>query len=101
MTATAKVVPGLTRGALGRVFMVNPTMHGLNFIQDLALVLVVAGVVGWVCQRIGLSVVVGFLVAGVVLGPKSLPSSLIHDVDSIEALAQLGLVFLMFSIGLR
>ncbi|MEO7415406.1 MAG: cation:proton antiporter [Opitutaceae bacterium] len=76
-------------------------MHGLNFIQDLAVVLVVAGVVGWICQRIGLSVVVGFLAAGMVLGPKSSPFSLVHEVGSIEALAQLGLVFLMFSIGLK
>jgi CPA2 family monovalent cation:H+ antiporter-2 len=75
-------------------------MHGLHFIQDLAVVLVVAGVVGWLCQRIGLSVVVGFLVAGIVAGPKSLPFTLVREAASIETLAQVGLVFLMFSIGL-
>ena len=76
-------------------------MHGIHFIQDLAVVLVVAGVVGWVCQRIGLSIVVGFLAAGIVVGPKSPPFSLVRDAGSIEALAQVGLVFLMFGIGLR
>jgi CPA2 family monovalent cation:H+ antiporter-2 len=75
-------------------------MHGLNFIQDLAVVLMVAGVVGWICQRIGLSVVVGFLVAGIVAGPKSPPFALVKDAESIETLSQVGLVFLMFSIGL-
>jgi CPA2 family monovalent cation:H+ antiporter-2 len=75
-------------------------MHGLHFIQDLAVVLVVAGIVGWLCQRIGLSVVVGFLVAGIVAGPKSPPFALVQDAGSIETLAQVGLVFLMFSIGL-
>ncbi len=75
-------------------------MHGLHFIQDLAVVLFVAGMVGWICQRIGLSVVVGFLVAGIVAGPKSLPFSLVKETGSIETLAQIGLVFLMFSIGL-
>ncbi len=75
-------------------------MHGLHFIQDLAVVLVVAGVVGWICQRIGLSVVVGFLVAGIVAGPKSPPFTLVKDAGSIETLSQVGLVFLMFSIGL-
>ncbi len=75
-------------------------MHGLHFIQDLAVVLFVAGVVGWICQRIGLSVVVGFLVAGIVAGPKSPPFSLVKEAGSIETLAQIGLVFLMFSIGL-
>lgn len=76
-------------------------MHGLHFIQDLAVVLVVAGVVGWICQRIGLSVVVGFLVAGLVVGPNSPSFALVRDAGSIETLAQVGLVFLMFGIGLR
>lgn len=64
------------------------------------MVLVVAGVVGWLCQRIGLSVVVGFLVAGIVAGPKSPAFALVQDAASIETLAQVGLVFLMFAIGL-
>jgi CPA2 family monovalent cation:H+ antiporter-2 len=75
-------------------------MHGFNFIQDLAVILVVAVIVGWVCQRVGLSVVVGFLAAGMVVGPHT-PLALVPDVERIETLAQIGLVFLMFSIGLQ
>ncbi len=76
-------------------------MHGILFIQDLAVILVVAGAVGWLCQRIGLSVVVGFLAAGILVGPGMPYLALVSDVGRIEALAQVGLVFLMFSIGLR
>ena len=76
-------------------------MHGYDFIQDLAIILVVAGAVGWVCQRIGLSVVVGFLVAGMVVGPHTPTLTLVEDVERIDTLAQIGLVFLMFSIGLQ
>ncbi len=76
-------------------------MHGIHFIQDLAVILIVAGIVGWMCQRIGLSVIVGFLVAGMVVGPYTPPFSLVYDTNTIETLAQLGLVFLMFSIGMR
>lgn len=75
-------------------------MHGIDFIQDLAVVMLVAGLVGWVCHRIGLSVVVGFLVAGVIIGPHTPPFSLVTSRGSIETLAQVGLIFLMFSIGL-
>jgi CPA2 family monovalent cation:H+ antiporter-2 len=75
-------------------------MHGISFIQDLAVILVVAVVVGWLCQRIGLSVIVGFLVAGMVVGPFTPPFSLVTNVERIETLSQLGLVFLMFAIGL-
>ena len=76
-------------------------MHGILFIQDLAVILVVAGAVGWLCQRIGLSVVVGFLAAGILVGPGMPYLALVSDVGRIEVLAQVGLVFLMFSIGLR
>jgi CPA2 family monovalent cation:H+ antiporter-2 len=75
--------------------------HGINFIQDLAVVLLVAGAVGWLCQRMKLSVVVGYLVAGIVVGPFTPPFSLVKEAARIETLAQVGLVFLMFSIGLR
>jgi len=76
-------------------------MHGIEFIQDLAVILVVAGVVGWICQRLGLSVVVGFLVAGILIGPYTPPFALVSEPKRIETLAQVGLVFLMFGIGLR
>jgi len=76
-------------------------MHGILFIQDLAVILLVAGAVGWICQRIGLSIVVGFLAAGILVGPGMPYLALVSDVGRIETLAQVGLVFLMFSIGLR
>jgi CPA2 family monovalent cation:H+ antiporter-2 len=76
-------------------------MEAIGFIQDLAVMLVVAGLVGWVCQRFGLSSVVGYLVAGVVVGPYTPPFALVTDVPRVETLAQLGLVILMFSIGMR
>lgn len=76
-------------------------MQGLDFIQDLAVVMLVAGLVGWACHRIGLSSVVGYLVAGIVIGPFTPPFSLVTDTARIETLAQVGLVFLMFSIGMK
>lgn len=79
--------------------MQNP-MHGIDFIKDLAVVMLVAGLVGWGCHRAGLSVVVGYLLAGVVIGPHTPPFSLVTDIPRIETLASVGLVFLMFSIGM-
>lgn len=76
-------------------------MHGFEFIQDLAVVMLVAGFVGWLCHRVGLSVVVGYLAAGIVIGPYTPLISLVSNVVRIETLAQLGLVFLMFSIGMK
>ncbi len=76
-------------------------MAGILLIRDLAVVLVVAGLAAWVCQRLGLSAVVGYLVAGAVVGPFTPPFALVTDLDRIQTLAQIGLVFLIFGIGLN
>jgi CPA2 family monovalent cation:H+ antiporter-2 len=71
------------------------------FIRDLAVVLGTAGAVAWACHRLGLSVVVGYLVAGMMIGPFTPPFAFVSDLERVETLAQLGLVFLIFSIGLN
>ena len=76
-------------------------MEGTYFIRDLAVILMVAGAVGWLCKRIGLSVVAGFLVAGMVVGPHTQAFPFMANPANVETLAQLGLVFLMFTIGMR
>lgn len=76
-------------------------MHSYEFVQDLAVVMLIAGLVGWACHRVGLSAVVGYLAAGMVVGPFTPPFSLVSSVARIETLAQMGLVFLMFSIGMK
>lgn len=75
-------------------------MDAVNFIQDLAIVLLAAGAAGSLCRRCGLSVIVGYLAAGILLGPFTPPFSFILDIERIQTLSQIGLVFLMFGIGL-
>lgn len=71
----------------------------MDFIRDLAVVIAVAGAAGWLCQRIGLSVVVGYLLAGAIVGPFT-PLQLVSDAEQVHLLSELGLIFLIFSIGL-
>ena len=76
-------------------------MVGLEFIRDLGIVVLVAALAGWGCKRIGLASVVGYLLAGLIVGPYTPPASLVTDAERIQTLAQLGLVFLMFSVGMQ
>lgn len=76
-------------------------VDGILFIRDLATVLVIAGAAAWLCQRLGLSVIVGYLLAGALIGPHTPPFALVTDMERVETLAQLGLVFLIFWIGLN
>ena len=76
-------------------------MHGTTFLHDLAIVMMVAALVTVVFHRLRQPVVLGYIVAGVIIGPHTPPFPLIHDEESIKTLSELGIVFLMFSLGLE
>ena len=75
-------------------------MHLAPLIIDLAIILAVAGVMSFVFQKIRQPVVLGYIIAGVIVGPFT-PGKLIIDVPTINTLAELGVIFLMFTLGLE
>ena len=75
--------------------------HGIGFIQDLAVVMALAGVVTVLFHRLKQPVVLGYIAAGVIIGPYTPPFQLIHDEQTIQTMGELGVVFLMFSLGLE
>src|SRR5690606_26263994 len=76
-------------------------MHQLDFLQDLAIIMIVAGLVTILCHRFRQPVVLGYIIAGLIIGPHTPPYSLIHDRETIRILSELGMIFLMFSLGLE
>ncbi|ABE49398.1 MULTISPECIES: cation:proton antiporter [Methylobacillus] len=76
-------------------------MHAAAFIQDLAVIMLVAGMVTIIFHRMKQPVVLGYILAGLILGPHTPPFAMVHDNHTIEILAELGIVFLMFSLGLE
>ncbi len=77
-------------------------MHELApLIYDLAIMLGSAGIVVLLFQRIRQPVVLGYLVAGMIVGPYTPPHSLVNDIANIKILSELGVIFLMFSLGLE
>jgi CPA2 family monovalent cation:H+ antiporter-2 len=75
-------------------------MDAQAFLKDLALVLCVAAVTSVGFQRLRLPTVPGYIVAGLLVGPH-VPVPLVADVATVQTLAELGVVLLMFSIGLE
>jgi len=70
------------------------------FLQNLAVVLCVAAVATVVFQRLHQPVVFGYLLAGMIIGPRiSIP--LVADPQTVRALSELGVILLMFSLGLE
>lgn len=75
-------------------------MGGASFIQDLAVVLTAAGLAAVVCHRFNQPKMLGYILVGLLLGPHTPPFSFIKDEGVIHTLAELGVVFLMVSLGL-
>jgi CPA2 family monovalent cation:H+ antiporter-2 len=76
-------------------------MHDAHeFLQTLALVLCIAAVTTVVFQRLRQPVVLGYLLAGMVVGPY-LFDPLTADADTVKTLAEVGVILLMFSLGIE
>ncbi|MDQ8040114.1 MAG: cation:proton antiporter, partial [Rickettsiella sp.] len=69
-------------------------------IKDLAVILGVASLVTLLFQKIRQPVVLGYLLSGIIVGPHMPPYDLVTDVPSLHTLSELGVIFLMFSLGL-
>jgi CPA2 family monovalent cation:H+ antiporter-2 len=76
-------------------------MHGITLLQDLAVVMIVAGLVTIIFHRLNQPVVLGYILAGVIIGPHTPPFPLITDEERIRILSELGVILLMFSLGLE
>ena len=76
-------------------------MHGgRTILVDLALVLSVAAVTTIVFRRLRQPVVLGYVLAGVIVGPH-IPIPLFVDAERIHTLSELGVILVMFSVGLE
>lgn len=76
-------------------------MHGIVFIQDLATVMLVAGLTTVLFQRLRQPVVLGYIIAGLLIGPHTFPFIFIHDEGTIRTLSELGMILLLFALGLE
>ena len=74
-------------------------MHDLSLLVNIALALGYALAGGVVARRLGLPTIVGYLLAGVALGPFT--PGFTGDIGAIQQLAEFGVILLMFGIGLH
>jgi len=75
-------------------------MHEIGFIRDLAIVMIVAGATTILFQRLRQPVLLGYILAGVLIGPHT-PGVLVADPQAIDDISNLGVVLLMFTLGLE
>ncbi|MBU3111217.1 cation:proton antiporter [Clostridium lacusfryxellense] len=74
-------------------------MLDINFLLDLAIILISTKVLGLLTKKIQMPQVVGALIAGLILGPTIL--NVVHETAFIDKMAELGVIGLMFIAGLE
>jgi CPA2 family monovalent cation:H+ antiporter-2 len=74
-------------------------MHTPPLFADLLIILLVSVPVAFACLRLKLPLLVGLMLTGIVIGPYGL--GLIKELEAIEILAEIGVMLLLFTIGLE
>ncbi len=74
-------------------------MEDLSLLTSMALVLGIALLAGIVAQRLRLPVIMGYLIGGTVIGPNA--AGLVSDTEDVETMATIGVVLLMFTLGIE
>jgi len=69
------------------------------FLKDIFVIFGLAVGVALVCHHLRIPAVVGLIITGVIAGPHGL--RLVSDVGAVERLAEIGVIFLLFTIGLE
>ena len=74
-------------------------MPEAGYLLDVLTILIAAVIMVSLSYHLRLGAVIGYVVAGALIGPHGL--ALVHDLENIRALADLGVVFLLFTVGLE
>ncbi len=77
------------------------TINDVLVIQDLAIVMLIALGMALLFRWIRQPLLIGYILAGMIVGQYTPPFALIRQPDVLNALAELGIVFLLFAVGLE
>ncbi len=69
------------------------------YLPEVVVLLVAGALIAYLCHRLGLVPIVGFLLAGVIIGPHGL--ALVMDQDIVDSAAEMGVILLLFTIGIE
>ncbi len=75
--------------------------HEANLLKDFAIIMAVAGAAVVIMRQLKQPSILGYLVAGVLVGPFTFDNPIVADVETIRRLADVGLVLLLFGLGLE
>jgi CPA2 family monovalent cation:H+ antiporter-2 len=77
----------------------SPSFSPDFLVQDFAVIMIVAAIMLVITHKLKQPMVIGYIIAGMIIGPYTPPFRLIHNVNSLNSFAELGIIMLLFVIG--
>jgi CPA2 family monovalent cation:H+ antiporter-2 len=68
-------------------------------VQDFAVIMIIAAVMLIITHKLKQPMVIGYILAGMIIGPYTPPFSLISSIQTVNVLSELGIIMLLFVIG--
>ncbi|HET7644652.1 MAG TPA: cation:proton antiporter [Nitrososphaeraceae archaeon] len=72
-----------------------------EIIQDFSVIMIVASVMAFISYKLKQPLVVGYIIAGIIIGPHTPPFSLILNQDILNLFAEMGVILLLFVVGME
>lgn len=72
-----------------------------EIVQDFTVIMVVASVMALVSYKLKQPMVIGYIIAGMIIGPYTPPFSLVHNLDILNLFAEIGVILLLFVVGME
>jgi monovalent cation:H+ antiporter-2, CPA2 family len=77
----------------------SPSIISDTIVQDFAVIMIVAAIMVLLTYKLKQPMVLGYILAGMIIGPYTPPFPLLQDIETINIFAELGIIMLLFVIG--
>lgn len=94
-----EILSQISKPILDKVFS-TPSDSGL-IIQDFAVIMIIASIMALVSYKLKQPMIMAYILAGIVIGPHTPPFSLITHEDILHVFAEIGIILLLFVIGIE
>ena len=72
-----------------------------QIIQDFSVIMIIASAMAFISYKLKQPLVIGYIIAGIIIGPHTPPFSLILNQDVLNLFAEMGIILLLFVVGME
>src|ERR1700758_3415445 len=70
-------------------------------VQDFAIIMILASLMALISYKLKQPLVIGYIIAGIIIGPHTPPFSLVWHLDILNLFAEIGIILLLFVVGME